>query len=148
MTLVRFNPGSAQRRFFNHFDGLVKDIFNDDFFTPFFAPPTRSPQANFIETADNYRLELAFPGLSKEDIEVKVDKDILSIKATKEYKAVEGEKVLHNGFGKYHYERSFRLPKTVDASLINGQFENGVLVVVLNKKEEEKEQASRLIEIS
>lgn len=142
---MKVNP--RRRNVINNFDQLFNEFFNDQ-------RPARhgfarqNPLTNIIETKDGFRLELAVPGLTKEDIEIKVDKDILTISAEKEITKNEDEKVLRHSFSYNKFERTFQLPETIDTEKIDANFEHGVLIVNLQKKEEAKELPARTITIS
>ena len=95
------------------------------------------PAANVREDEKEYTLELALPGFGKKEISIKFEDEILTITAGRQPKEDEkGPKYTWNEFGyKSRYERSFQLPETVDADNIGAKFENGILNVILPKKE-------------
>ena len=94
-------------------------------------------KVNVIELDDKFQLELAAPGLKKEDFELNVEKDILSIAAEKSRDTKEGTKVLRSEFGNYNFKRSFHLTDTIDAENIKASYKNGILHIALPKKEKE-----------
>jgi len=98
---------------------------------------TYKPAANVREDEKEYTLELALPGFAKEEITIKFEEEVLTINAGRQPKEDEkGPKYTWNEFGyKSRYERSFQLPETVDADNIAAKFENGILNVILPKKE-------------
>ncbi|GAA4277830.1 Hsp20/alpha crystallin family protein [Aquimarina mytili] len=130
----------------------------DDFFTNDWLGGTTSvskigfntPAVNVKETDEDFILELAAPGFVKEDFNIELDNDVLTIsseiKSEKETK--ENGKYTRKEFNYSTFKRSFNLPDTVDGTRIEASYENGVLVTVLPKKEEAKVQPKRLIEIS
>lgn len=124
MTLVKFQPAPV-RSFF-------------DFRSPLFnAGPYTAPAVNVIETARGFRLELAAPGLAKEDFQVKVENDVLTVSAKKETQHTEeGVQYRRREFSYSTFERAFRLPETIDANQVSAAFENGVLRIELVKKPE------------
>ena len=92
---------------------------------------------------------MAIPGLHKENINVHLEKDQIQIKAeNKEERAMEDGKFTRREFNYSQFSRNFILPKSVDKSSIDAHYENGVLRIVLNKKEEEKEQGIKHIDIT
>ena len=138
MGLVRFNPN------------LVNRVF-DDFFN---TVPTRQtfrgtlPAVNVKETEDDFQLELAVPGLKKEDFNVKVEEGVLTISA--ERKSDETEKTdgyTRREFRYSNFTRRFTLPESADDNAISAAYTDGILAVTLPKKEEAKPQPARLIEI-
>ena len=127
MTLVRFKPVP--------FKGLLPDFWN---LTPENAVAVQ-PVVNILETAGGFRLEVAAPGLAKEDFKVNVEKNLLTISAQKEnVHAAEGIKVHRREFAYGAFERVFRLPETIDTDNVQATFNNGILYVNLNKKAETK----------
>src|SRR3954465_9501087 len=83
MTLVKFNkPNNALMPGFND---VFESIFNDTFFNDRMV--TRVPAVNISETENNYHVELAAPGLKKEDFKVNLERDVLtiSVEATAEH---------------------------------------------------------------
>lgn len=98
---------------------------------------TKAPAVNVIETARGFRLELAAPGLAKEDFQVKVENDVLTVSAKKETQHTEeGVQYRRREFSYSTFERAFRLPETIDANQVSAAFENGVLRIELVKKPE------------
>jgi HSP20 family protein len=103
-----------------------------------------APATDIYETEAGVTIQVDLPGHDAKSIEVKVDKGVLTLRS--ERKAPEGTKEnarrLERGFGVY--TRSFKLPDTVDASNVDARYENGVLTLVLPRKEEAK---PRVIEV-
>ena len=100
-----------------------------------------------IENSDNLKIEVAAPGLTKKDININVEKDILTISAEREIKHKEGETYSRKEFSYDNFKRTFQLPDTIDATNIKAIFKNGILEITLAKKEEAKELPARAIEI-
>lgn len=135
------------RSFANVFD----TFFNEDmlnFPTKVNHWKNSSPSVNIKETEENFSLELAAPGLTKEDFNLELNEDILTISSEKK---VENEETKDNytrrEFSYQSFKRSFSLPESVDSANINAKYENGILNIVLPKKEEAKPQPVRMIEI-
>lgn len=130
------------------FDNLFNELINGSFPKPQSNSFTKNrPAVNVIESNDNFRIELAVPGLTKKDISINVEKDFLTIKANRETAPKEGEKYTRKEFGYDNFERTFQLPETVDTSDIKAAFKNGILEVTIAKKEEAKVLPPRAIEI-
>ena len=108
------------------------------------------PAVNIQETEENFLVEVAAPGKTKEDFNIELDKDVLTISSEtkKENKEEEKGKFTRREFSYSTFKRAFSLPETVDSTKINASYENGVLLINLPKKEEAKVQAKRMIEIS
>ncbi|MEM6724532.1 MAG: Hsp20/alpha crystallin family protein [Bacteroidota bacterium] len=147
MTLVKANPRFRRTSFPSIFDDFFHSNFGDLFHE---APVLKSrPLINIKEDDNGYGIELAAPGLDKGDFNVSVDKDILSISVDRKSETTDKkDNYTRKEFSYQSFKRSFHLPETVDASGIDAKYENGVLLVVLPKKEEAKPQPARTIEIA
>ncbi|NRB47852.1 MAG: Hsp20/alpha crystallin family protein [Saprospiraceae bacterium] len=145
MNLVRFKPAATTWPTFDRiFDDFFKDIGTtvgrDNFVNS-------KPAVNIVENKDGFALEVAAPGLTKDDFNVSVEKNTLTISASKENKQEEDGKYRRREFSYFTFKRSFHLPNTIDANNITAKYENGVLSLQLAKKEEAKEKPARTIEI-
>lgn len=145
MLQLHFKPAVRRRNHKLAFDKVFDDFFKNDFYKPVHS--SNSPAVNIIETDLEFRLELAAPGLEKADFEVKVDQDLLSISVNKTVEKADNEKIRRKGFEFSSFKRQFHLPDTIDASLIEANYKNGVLVVSIPKKEEAKPIPPKTIEI-
>ncbi len=121
-------------------DSWLPDIFNDFFDNSWMERPTyTAPAINVIETEKEYEVELAAPGLSKEDFRVHVDSDNnLHIEMEKKSENKEGHKhgrFLRREFSYEKFQQTLLLPDDVDAEKIEAKVEKGVLQVTLPKKE-------------
>ena len=121
-------------------DSWLPDIFNDFFDNSWMERPTyTAPAINVIETEKEYEVELAAPGLDKEDFRVHVDADNnLHIEMEKKAETKEGKKqgrYLRREFSYEKFQQTLLLPDDVDAEKIEAKVEKGVLMVTLPKKE-------------
>lgn len=149
MNLISYFPAKT-RKPVHTFDNLFNDFFRNDFPVSFRNGSTSNgPAVNIAETEDGYRIEVAAPGLKKEDFEVKVEQDMLSISAKQEVsEETKEEKYTRKEFSYFGFQRNFHLPETVDANAISASYVDGILHVTLAKKEEAKPQPAKQIEIS
>ncbi|WP_310992371.1 Hsp20/alpha crystallin family protein [Aequorivita marina] len=110
------------------------------------------PAVNIIENLPNFVLELAVPGLKKEDFSIEVEEDTLTI-ASKEVEkdetdtANEKTQFLKREFNYKSFERSFNLPENINSEDIQASYNEGVLRITLPKMEEKK-ALKRMVEIS
>ena len=121
-------------------DSWLPDIFNDFFDNSWMERPTyTAPAINVIETEKEYEVELAAPGLDKEDFRVHVDADNnLHIEMETKAETKEGKKhgrFLRREFSYEKFQQTLLLPDDVDAEKIEAKVEKGVLMVTLPKKE-------------
>lgn len=150
MTLVKRN-GSL----LNPLPMLFDDFFNRDFFnwnnSNYSNTNTTIPAVNIKETAENYAVEVAAPGMSKNDFKVELDGNTLTISSEKNAQKEEkdGERYFRKEFSYQSFQRTFNLQKdVVDIEKIEAKYENGLLLLLIPKKEEVKQKAPRLIQIS
>lgn len=145
MNLVRFKPATTT---WPAFDNIFDDFFKDISKTVGRDSSTYArPAVNIVENKEGFSIELAAPGLTKEDFNVSVEKNTLTISANKEAKQEEDVKYRRKEFSYFSFKRSFHLPNSIDANNITAKYENGVLSLALAKKEEAKEKPARTIEI-
>jgi len=97
-----------------------------------------TPETDIYEDKDNYRIVFDIPGIEKEDINIKVEKDVLTLTADNKKKPEEGYECVREEMGFVGYQRSFNLNGIVDAGKIEADYDNGTLILKLPKKEEEK----------
>jgi HSP20 family protein len=98
-----------------------------------------SPAVNVREDTNNYYVEAELPGMSKEDIHVEVENNVLSLKGERRFEnKQEGENYhfVERSYGSFF--RSFALPKNVDSENIGAEYKEGVLHITLPKREEVK----------
>lgn len=127
----------------------IEEFFGNDFFNNEPCVKASIPSVNVIEDNDNYRIEVAAPGLKKEDFKIELDNKLLKIFSERENddQNKEGEKILRREFSYCSFKRTFSLPDTVTAEKIKAHHEDGILSVVIPKREEAKIQPVKQIEI-
>jgi len=141
MTLVKVN----NRPFGNLFSDILNDFpaarsFGQEFFT--------FPQSNIHETPEAYHVELNVPGRSKEDFKIQVEQGLLTISfEKKEENNSEDYKTLRREFEYRSFKRSFTVDDKINVDGIQAKYENGILKLLLPKKEESK-LASKQIHIA
>jgi HSP20 family protein len=120
-----------------HFGQVLEGLMNRDF--SFEAKQRHIASVNIKEDADKYELHLAAPGLQKEDFKISVEKNTLSLSYDKQEETKESsEKWLRQEYKMSSFKRNFSLNDKIDAAGISAQYDNGVLVVTLPKKEKEE----------
>ena len=103
------------------------------------------PPVNIHETADAYHLELSAPGRSKEDFKLAVDGGQLTVSfEKKEETKTEDYKTIRKEFSFRGFKRSFNLDDKIDSNGIQAKYENGVLKLLLPKKEQVKESTKQI----
>ncbi len=125
--------------FFNDvFDSILNDTFIGDKLV------SRVPAVNIAENENEFHIELAAPGLKKEDFKINLDKNVLSVSADKKVENVEGTKFSKREYNYTSFTRSFTLPETVDHSKIDAEYIDGVLKLTVAKREEAKFQSREI----
>lgn len=150
MNLIKRNANQQSglsRMFFD--DVFGRELFNWEN-KNFSTTSTTLPSVNIKETADHYEVEVAAPGLDKNDFKVTLDGNLLTISSEKENKQTfEQENFTRREFSYQSFQRSFELPKNVvDEENISARYENGLLYLSIPKKEEAKQKPPRMIEIA
>ncbi|MFL1896098.1 Hsp20/alpha crystallin family protein [Aquimarina sp. 2-A2] len=132
---------------------LLEDFFNTDWLggtTNQSRIGFNVPAVNVIENDDEFVVQLAAPGLKKENFNIELDNDKLTISSKAETENEENEgspKFTRREFMYSDFKRSFNLPDTINTGEIAATYEDGILRAVLPKREEAKVQPKRLIEI-
>ncbi len=138
----------------NRFPILFNDFINADWLggvSNIDKTNFNPPLVNIKETDENYTIELAIPGLNKDEFSIEIDNDLLIISSkTKSEKNTtsKNEKYTRKEFNYSSFNRSFNLPDTINNQEIEATYNNGVLMVNLPKKEEAKLLPKRSISIS
>ena len=146
MTPVRRNP--------NWLPSIFNDFFDNDWMVKANAT---APAINVFETEKEYKVELAAPGMTKEDFNVHIDEENnLVISMEKKTESKEENKQEEKKEGRYlrrefsytKFQQTMILPEDVDKDKISAQVENGVLNISLPKfTEQEKEKARKFIDV-
>ncbi len=143
MTLVKFNPAKNSSSLNPLFTDVFQSAFNDAHLTD--RLPSRVPAINIAETDADFQIELAAPGLKKEDFKISLEKNVLSISAEKKNENNdESKKFSKREFNYASFTRSFNLPETIDQNKIDAAYTDGVLKLTITKKEEEKIQTREI----
>lgn len=147
MALIKFPNNRTMNT--DSVNPFVNSIF-DNFFNESFVSDrliTRVPAVNIQESAESYSVELAAPGLKKSDFKINVDKDLITVSVEKTEETKEEDKVFSKKEYSYtSFTRSFSLPETVDYNNIDASYEDGILKLIIGKKEEAI-VAKRMIEV-
>lgn len=147
MSLIKFN---SSRPVTDPFNAIFNDFFEGEFF-PRKANGYRNgsvPAVNVKETEKAFQVELAAPGMKKDDFKIEIDENLLTIRTEqKEEKSEENERFTKREFNYTSFVRSFRLPEDVKQEEISATYENGILKLQIPKLEEEKKSKSRAIAV-
>ena len=141
-------------RFSNQYPSLFDRFFDNELFDwssrNFSNTNTTLPSVNIKESTDGFEVEVAAPGLTKDDFRIELNHDLLTISSDKQIdkETKEGQQFSLREFSYQSFSRSFTLPNTADSEKIQAKYENGILKIIIPKKEEAKPKPPRQIAIS
>jgi HSP20 family protein len=140
MNLIRKQPP--------FFPSLIDDFIKNDWNLKVPSSSVTLPAVNIKELNSQFEIELAAPGMKKDDFEIEVEDGVLSISSTQEEEQVnEKGKFTRREFSYSSFRRSFSLPDSVDPTNIDATYKEGVLLVLLPKHKEAQPQPRKLIKI-
>ncbi len=143
MTLLKVNGSPVKKQYGSFLDEWLNQwssFGKDDNATSWNGVPV-----NIHETGEAYHLELSTPGLSKEDIKLNVENGLLTIShEQKEETKSEDYKTVRREFHYNSFKRSFTLSDKIDVDNIQGKYENGILKVLLPKKEKAQAEIKQI----
>ena len=106
------------------------------------------PAVNIVEKQDHFEISLAVPGMKKDDFNIDVEGNMLTISAeSEEQKQEKDERHTRREFNYTSFSRAFTLPDGVKKEQIDASYNNGLLKLVLPKTEEARKTASRHINV-
>lgn len=128
---------------------FISDFFDDDrFFNPRGMTNSNAPAVNIRENEKDYEIELAAPGYDKKDFNISVDNGLLTISANRqEEKQVKEDNYTRREFGYSSFTRSFNLPTNTSEENINAKYRDGVLKIMVEKKETDNKKTRKEISI-
>lgn len=133
----------------NWLPSIFQDFFDNDWTMRSIA--TLSPAINVVEDDKSYKIELATPGLSKDDFKLSIDKNnnlVISMDKKEENKTEEKGKYIHKEFSYTKFQQTMLLPDNVKSQDISAKVENGILEITVPKIQKSEEvNTERLIEI-
>ncbi len=144
MALVKFNE-PRQTALAPLFNDVFESFFNDSFLSDRMI--SRVPAVNIAETEDEYQIELAAPGMKKEDFKVNLEKNLLSISVEKRIGNTETDESRKYNRREYSYTsfvRTFTLPESADQEQINAEYTDGILKIKVAKREEARMQSREI----
>jgi HSP20 family protein len=140
MNLIRKQPP--------FFPSLIDDFIKNDWNLKVPSSSVTVPAVNIKELNSQFEIELAAPGMKKDNFEIEVEDGVLSISSTQEEEQVnEKGKFTRREFSYSSFRRSFSLPDSVDSTNIDATYKEGVLLVLLPKHKEAQPQPRKLIKI-
>jgi HSP20 family protein len=169
MTLVKWNRGNRTNgtlsesglpvstmlpRLFDTFSrplfsrDLIQDFFDDTLSLGSGAIGTTLPAVNISETDNELVIDMAAPGMKKKNFKVEVNENQLHIGYHHEAeKEDEGTSSWRREYQFQSFDRTFTLPAIVESDKVNASYQDGILRITIQKKEEARRKPSRMIDV-
>lgn len=159
MTLAKLSSDNYRNNWFPSMPSFFDRFFDDGLMDPmtigwnnsnYSSTNTTMPAVNIIENENEFSIEVAAPGMNKEDFKVSFENGRLTISSEKKnvHEDKENQKATRREFSYQSFQRSFTVAtNTVDADKIMAHYENGILTITLPKREEVKPKPAKQIEI-
>ncbi|MEP6706419.1 MAG: Hsp20/alpha crystallin family protein [Pyrinomonadaceae bacterium] len=145
MTIVRYDPFRDLRSLQDEVNRLFTSNLTRSFDDEGIARGAWSPSVDIFENKDHIVLEAELPGMNREDFELSVENNVITLRGERHFEKKDDTDNYHRVERAYgSFTRSFTLPQTVSAEGANAEYRNGVLRVTLPKREETK---ARRIEV-
>ena len=142
MRIVKYNNNNNN----NNFPSLMSEFFNEDFGLNFVNRNHFIPSVNSIENNDSFEIDLAVPGMKKDDFKIELIDKVLII-SSENSNSIENDNMRLNEFNYSSFQRSFRIPESVELDKIKANYKNGILKIILPKKKDSITKPNRVIEI-
>lgn len=140
MTLIKHNPIADYKptSFSGFLDRFYNDLWNDQELERF------SPAVDVIENDKNFEIQVAVPGMKKDDFNIEVEDNNLIISGERKFEKEDSDNTYHTVENQYGYfKRTFNLPDIVNVDKIDAKYQDGILKLTL-PKDEKKTQKSKI----
>ena len=128
---------------------FFSNVFDDDFFPVLTTRTSSMPAVNIRENEKSFMLELAVPGIDKQDLKIDINEDVLTVSSESKNETEEDKDgYMRKEYSYSSFVRSFYIPENVNREKIGASYKDGILNVELPKMEEEKSKLSRQVKIS
>ena len=131
MGLIKYNTNDYRPTSFRNF---VDRFFNDEFVGG--TVPSFSPKVDIAETDNEFEIQLHVPGMKKDEFNIDLDNDQITISGERKFDNEKNERNFHSVesyFGTF--SRTFHLPEVVNREKVNATYQDGILTVSLPKDE-------------
>ena len=122
----------------NRMDRLFSDFDRSYLYGPAFTLTSNSPRTNLLDNGDSFEVQAEVPGISKDDLNIKIQGNYLEIGGKRSVDTPDGYKTHRNERGENTFSRSFTLPDDVDADKVEATLKDGILLLKLPKSETAK----------
>ena len=139
MRIVKYNNNKV-------FPSLMNEFFNEDFRMNLINRNHSIPSVNSVENNESFEIDLAVPGMKKDDFTIELNDKVLVI-SSENTNSVENDNMRLNEFNYSSFQRSFRVPESVEIDKIKANYKNGILKIKLPKKKNSITKPNRVIDI-
>lgn len=122
----------------SRFDNIFSEFDRTAGYEPRWSVISNYPRTNLYDKGDQFELVAEVPGLSKKDLDVKIQGNYLEISGKREVSAPEGYRAHRSERGSTSFTRSLTLPSDVDSGRVSASLKDGILVLTLPKSEAAK----------
>jgi HSP20 family protein len=126
MRIVKYNNNKV-------FPSLMNEFFNDDLRMNLINSNHSVPSVNSIESDDSFEIDLAVPGMKKDDFTIQLNDKVLVI-SSENTNSDDNNNMRLNEFNYSSFQRSFRVPETVELEKIKANYKNGILKIKLSNR--------------
>jgi HSP20 family protein len=136
--------------FLTPFSSLFDEIFNESFpsLDVGFLSKNAYPKVDIIDEETQVIINAEIPGVSKEQVKVELNDDVLSIKGEKQQEVKDEKKnYIHRELKKSSFCRSFTVGSNINKETVNAKFENGILTITLKKLMPTPKKQSKVIDV-
>ena len=131
MSIIRYNSNDYVP---TKFSSLVDKFFNESLART--GGSAFIPKVDIVENTDSFEIQLAAPGLTKEDFKIELNDNYLTVSGERKFSNEKKERTFHSIETQYgSFSRSFSLPENVNAGNINATYTNGILELTIPKDE-------------
>ena len=142
---MNWDPFEEMRRFKKEMDNMFERVFNRELRLPYKDLSIRQPLSNIIEKGNDIIITLEIPGVDKKDIVLNITEDCVEVKAEKKEEFKLEKKGMHRYEGSYKgYQRILPLPSRINADKANAEYKNGILKIIIPKKEKKLVEKKRI----
>lgn len=132
MTLLKYHYPERDV-FSKRFTDIMDEFFNDEVRT---RQESFSPSMDISENEKEFVIEVEVPGMDKENIQINMEKNVLTISGERKFQEKEEDKQYHRVESHYGtFSRSLTLPDNADSESIQAAYENGILSISIKKSE-------------
>lgn len=137
MNITKHRPTNRFRSFPVSFNDMFENFFNGDADLQLSGEAFFRPSVDVIENEKGFEVDVAVPGIKKDEIKLDISNNELMISGERKSKREESNEKYHLGEIRYgKFSRTFRLPENVDKEKIEAKFEDGILKVYIPKSAE------------